>query len=133
MSLTTCTSAEATMPDHIARAVVLPESYLDEQNISYPAFKWLRENNPLGVARVEGYDPLWILSKFDDIQTVESRQDVFGVGDQSPILNTQAGDAFIRAMTGGSNRSADILGFMDAPEHTKIRRIFNPWFRPNNV
>ena len=133
MSTAPMTAEQATMPDEIARAVVLSESYVDEKNISYPAFKWLRENNPLGVARVEGYDPLWIVSKFADIQTIETGQDTFGVDGENPILNTQAGDEFFRKTTGGSVRNMDVVVFMDPPEHTKIRKIFNPWFRPSNV
>jgi cytochrome P450 len=134
MSTATMSAEEATMPEEIARAVVLPESYVDEKNVSYPAFKWLRENNPLGVARVEGYDPLWIVSKFADIQKIETSQgELFGVGDENPILNTQAGDAFFRQMTGGTVRNMDVVVFMDPPEHTQIRKIFNPWFRPSNV
>jgi alpha-terpineol hydroxylase len=134
MSTTTLTSADATMPDEMARAVVLPESYLDEKKVSYPAFKWLRENNPLGVARVDGFDPLWIVTKYADIQKVEVDNKTFGVGQSNPILNTQAGDEFFRSMSPeGKVRNMDVVVYMDPPEHDKIRKIFNPWFRPGNV
>jgi cytochrome P450 len=134
MSTATTTSAEATMPDEIARAVVLPESYVNEKKISYPAFQWLRENNPLGVARVEGYDPLWIVTKFADIQKVEVDNKTFGVGEHNPILTSQAGDEFFRSMSPeGKVRNMDVVVYMDPPEHDKIRKIFNPWFRPGNV
>lgn len=130
----TVTAADATMPDEIARAVVLPESYVDEKAISYPAFTWLRENNPLGVARVDGYDPLWIVTKFADIQKVEVDSENFGVGEHNPILTSQAGDEFFRSMSPeGKVRNMDVVVYMDPPEHDKIRRIFNPWFRPGNV
>jgi cytochrome P450 len=134
MSTTMTTSAEATLPDEIARAVVLPESYVNEKQISYPAFAWLREHNPLGVARVEGYDPLWIVTKFSDIQRVEVDNKTFGVGDANPILATQAGDEFFRSLSPeGKVRNMDVVVYMDPPEHDKIRKIFNPWFRPGNV
>jgi alpha-terpineol hydroxylase len=134
MSTTTQTSAEATMPDEMARAVVLPESYLDEKKVSYPAFKWLRENNPLGVARVDGFDPLWIVTKYADIQKVEVDNKTFGVGQSNPILATQAGDEFFRSLSPeGKVRNMDVVVYMDPPEHDKIRKIFNPWFRPGNV
>jgi cytochrome P450 len=134
MSVSSAVTAEdATMPEDIARAVVLPESYVNEKDVTYPAFEWLRENNPLGVARVGGYDPLWIVSKYADIQKIETTPNLFGVGDANPILNTQAGDDFFRQMTGGSVRNMDVVVFMDPPEHTSIRKIFNPWFRPGNV
>jgi cytochrome P450 len=133
MSTPIVTSADATIPDEIARSVVLPESYVNERDITYPAFRWLRENNPLGVARVEGYDPLWIVTKFADIQRVEVDNENFGVGEHNPILNTQAGDDFFRQMSGGAVRNMDVVVYMDPPEHDKIRKIFNPWFRPGNV
>jgi cytochrome P450 len=132
MSTQTLTAADATMPDEIAQAVVLPESYVDEQKVSYPAFKWLRENNPLGVARVDGFDPLWIVTKYADIQKIEVDNQTFGVGDANPILNPQAGDDFFRSQF-GKVRNMDVVVYMDPPEHDKIRKIFNPWFRPGNV
>jgi cytochrome P450 len=85
------------------------------------------------VARVEGYDPLWIVSKYADIQKIETSPDLFGVGDQNPILNTQPSDEFFRKLTGGSVRNMDVVVYMDPPEHSSIRKIFNPWFRPSNV
>jgi len=135
MSVSSVVTAEdATMPEDIARAVVLPESYVNEKEISYPAFKWLRENNPLGVARVDGYDPLWIVTKYADIQKIEVDNKTFGVGDQNPILATQAGDEFFRSMSPENKvRNMDVVVYMDPPEHDKIRKIFNPWFRPGNV
>lgn len=134
MSTETVSATDATMPDEIAQAVVLPESYVNENEISYPAFKWLRENNPLGVARVDGYDPLWILTKFADIQKVEVDNQTFGVGEENPILSVQAGDAFFRSLhPEGKVRNMDVVVYMDPPEHDKIRKIFNPWFRPGNV
>jgi cytochrome P450 len=134
MSTTTLSSAEATIPDELARAVVLPESYVNEKEITYPAFKWLRANNPLGVAKVDGYDPLWIVTKYADIQKIEVDNKTFGVGDQNPILATQAGDDFFRTLPPeGKVRNMDVVPYMDPPEHDKIRKIFNPWFRPGNV
>ncbi len=134
MSMSTTTSADATMPDEIASAVVLPESYVNEKETTYPAFTWLRENNPLGVARVEGFDPLWIVTKYADIQKVEVDNESFGVGDHNPILTSQAGDAFFRSLSPeGKVRNMDVVVYMDPPEHAAIRKIFNPWFRPGNV
>jgi cytochrome P450 len=127
------TNTEFRIPDDIAKAAVLPESYLDEKNITYPAFKWLRENNPLGVAEIEGYDPIVLVTRFDDLMTIERQPEIFANLPANPILNDQASDAFIRSLTGGSIRSIDVTPFMDAPEHTEIRRLINPWFRPANV
>jgi cytochrome P450 len=120
------------IPMEIAEAAVLPQSYKEERAVTYPALKWLRENNPLGLAQLDGYDPFYLVTTYDDVMTVERQLfDAFGIGDQSPILNSAADDAFIRTMTGGSTRSIDVVTFMDPPEHTLIRRLMSPMFRPN--
>jgi cytochrome P450 len=133
MSVTTGASTEFLIPDDIARAAVLPESYTDEHNLTYPAFKWLRENNPLGVAHIEGFDPIVLVTRLDDLINIERQPEIFANMPKNPILNDQASDSFIRELTGGTIRSIDVTTFMDAPEHTMIRRLINPWFRPGNV
>jgi alpha-terpineol hydroxylase len=122
------------MPDEIARSVVLPESYGDEQHVTYPAFAWLRQNMPVGQAFVDGYDPLWLITRFDDIMTVERNHALFNATMNNPILNTQAGDLFLRSLTpDGSIRYLDSLPFLDPPEHTQIKTATSNWFTPKNV
>jgi len=121
------------VPDDVAKAVVLPESYGDEKNITYPAFSWLRQNMPLGQAFVDGFDPIWLVTKFDDIMTVEKNPVLFNATANNPILNTQAGDAFLRSLTGGSMRYLEALPFMDPPEHTQVKSATSNWFTPKNV
>jgi cytochrome P450 len=126
--------AQVRVPDEIARAVVLPESYGDEQHVTYPAFAWLRQSLPVGQAFVDGYDPLWLITKFDDIMTVERNHSLFNATMNNPILNTQAGDAFMRTLTpDGSIRYLDALPFLDPPEHTQIKSATSNWFTPKNV
>jgi alpha-terpineol hydroxylase len=133
--MTSASTGERTrVPDDIARAVVLPESYGNEKEITYPAFAWLRQNMPVGRAFVEGYDPLWLVTKFDDIMTVERDHSLFNATMNNPILNTQAGDAFLRSLTpDGSIRYLDALPFLDPPEHTEIKAATSNWFTPKNV
>lgn len=133
--MTSAPSAQDTLrvPDDIAKAVVLPESYGDEKNITYPAFEWLRQNMPVGQAFVDDYDPLWLITKFDDIMTVEKNPVLFNATMNNPILNTQAGDQFLRSLTSGSMRYLDALPFMDPPEHTRIKSATSNWFTPKNV
>jgi cytochrome P450 len=126
--------AATRIPDEVARAVVLPQSYGDEQHITYPAFAWLRQNLPVGQAFVDGYDPLWLITKFDDLMTVERDHTLFNATMNNPILNTQAGDAFFRSLTpDGSMRYLDSLPFLDPPEHTRVKTATSNWFTPKNV
>ena len=121
------------VPDDVAKAVVLPESYGNEREITYPAFRWLRQNMPVGQAFVDGFDPLWLVTRFDDIMTVEKNPVLFNATANNPILNTQAGDTFLRSLTGGSMRYLEALPFMDPPEHTQIKSATSNWFTPKNV
>ncbi|MCQ4079196.1 cytochrome P450 [Streptomyces sp. RB6PN25] len=134
MTSTSSAAQNTRVPDDIAQAVVLPESYGNETEITYPAFAWLRQNMPVGQAFVEGYDPLWLITKFDDIMTVEKNHSLFNATMNNPILNTQAGDTFLRSLTpDGSIRYLDALPFLDPPEHTQIKAATSNWFTPKNV
>lgn len=120
------------IPDGIARVVISPKSYTDD-SVIYGAFKWLRENMPLGVAEVPGYDPVWIVTKHADIREVEKNANLFHNADHNPILNDQASDAFTRQMNGGSIRSLSSLTYMDPPEHGAYRNVTATWFLPGKI
>lgn len=126
------------IPDEIARQVVLPEGHREDGPL-FEAYRWLRENAPLGQAHVEGYDPLWLVTKHADIMEIERQPHVFtsGGGDEpgshNPVLQNQAGDEFTKQLTGGSVRILDTLTYLDPPEHTEIKDIANDWFRPTNL
>ena len=133
MTATTPTSADYLIPDEIAQHAVLPASYADEENKVYPAYAWLRKNNPLGLAKLDNYDPLWLVTKYYDLFEIERQPELFTSGVKNPILADQPGDAFICSMTGGSYRTMDVIVYMDPPEHTKVRAVANKWFMPRNI
>jgi len=140
MQVTTAQQTEpAVIPDAIARRIVLPEGHTDLAAL-HDAYKWLRENMPVGKALVEGYDPLWLVSKHADIQEVETLSEIFSAGggadnpgSHNPILTNQAGDEFTKSLLGGSLRVLDALPYIDPPEHTEARNaVFNS-MRPVNL
>src|SRR5580692_11813229 len=88
------------IPDEIAGAAIMPSAYADGS--VYEAFRWLRANNPLGQARLEGIYPFWIVSKHADILEISRQNDLFHSGDMSSTFTSIAGDEQVRAMTGGS-------------------------------
>ncbi|CCW11760.1 MULTISPECIES: cytochrome P450 [Rhodococcus] len=126
------------VPDEIARRIVLPEGHRDETAL-FAAYKWLRENNPLAQVHVEGYDPLWLVTKHADILEIERQPELFcngggsDPGTHNPILTNQAGDAFTKSLTGGSLRILDALPYLDPPEHTAVKDVASDWFRPANL
>ncbi|HWU23679.1 MAG TPA: cytochrome P450 [Nocardioides sp.] len=126
------------VPSEIAEQIVLPEGHSDHDKL-FAAYQWLRENMPVGKAVVEGYDPLWLVSKHADIMEVERNTELFTAGgheepgSHNPILSNQAGDAFTKSLTGGSLRIMDALPYLDPPEHTAVKDIAGAWFRPANL
>jgi len=126
------------VPDHIARQVVLPEGHREAEPL-FAAYQWLRENAPLAKVDVEGYDPLWLVAKHADIMEIEKQPAVFPSGggakpgSHNPILQNQAGDAFTRSLTGGSLRILEAVPYLDPPEHTMVRNIAAEWFRPASL
>jgi cytochrome P450 len=137
--MTTVESATVrTPPDDVARQIVLPEGHRDDARL-FEAYRWLRENNPLALVTVDGYDPIWLVSKHADIMEIERQPQIFtsGGGDEpgshNPILQNQAGDAFTQQLTGGSLRILETLTYLDPPEHTAVKDIAADWFRPANL
>ncbi|PPJ23726.1 cytochrome P450 [Nocardia nova] len=136
--MSTTEQATELIPDTVARQIVLPEGHRDNDAL-FDAYHWLRENNPLGRAVVEGYDPLWLVSKHADIMEIERQPDIFtsaggeDKGSVNPILANQAGDEFTKSINNGSLRILETLTYLDPPEHTEIKDIALDWFRPQNL
>lgn len=126
------TQARPRIPDDIAKTVISPKSYKDD-SVVYSAFRWLRENMPLGVAEVDGYDPIWIVTKHADIRKVEVNAKLFHNADHNPILVDRASDDFTRQVNGGSLKIISSLTYMDPPEHAAYRNITSSWFLPGRI
>jgi cytochrome P450 len=126
------------VPDWVANQVILAEGHRDEAAL-YEAYRWLRENNPLGIGYVDGFDPIYLVSKHADIMEIERQPHIFtngggeNPGSENPILTNIAGDEFTKSLTGGSLRILETLPYLDPPEHTQVRNIAADWFRPRNL
>ena len=121
-----------TIPDATAYAVINPTAYSDGRT-AREAFAWLRANNPLGKAELEGNFPFWVVSKHADILEVSRQNDLFRSGDRSTTFTTVEGDAQVKRMTGGSPHLLRTLVQMDAPDHAKYRVMTQSWFLPQNI
>lgn len=125
------TSSELVMPKNIAETLVDPRCYADRR--IHDAYTWLRNNNPLGIAEPEGYDPFWTVTKHADILEVSKQNDLFHNGDRQATLTNRESDRRVREMTGGSPHLIKSLVQMDAPEHPKYRMLAQPWFLQGNL
>jgi cytochrome P450 len=125
-------ASSETIPDATAYAVVNPAAYADGRT-ARDAFAWLRANNPLGKAELEGNFPFWVVTKHADILEISRQNDLFRSGDRSTTFTTVEGDARVRQMTGGSPHLVRTLVQMDAPDHPKYRLLTQAWFLPQNI
>lgn len=120
------------IPEHIAHEIVDPKAYADGKRID-DALRWLRANAPLDVAKVDGFDPFWVVTRHADILTIERQNDLFHNEDRSATLTTQEADKRVRAMMGGSPNILRSLVQMDNPDHMQYRRLTQAWFMPQNL
>jgi cytochrome P450 len=123
--------SEIQIPDDIAATLVDPSAYAGAR--IHETYAWLRANNPLGVARPEGYDPFWVVTRHADILDISRQNALFHSGDRSTTIVSADGDARIRQMTGGSPHLVRSLVQMDAPDHPKYRILTQAWFLPQNI
>src|ERR1700748_3647736 len=119
------------IPDEIAVTLVDPKAFGSGK--IHDSYTWLRANNPLGRAEVEGYDPFWVATKHADILEISRQNALFHNGDRSPTLTSQEVDKRVREMMGGSPHLLRTLIHMDAPEHPKYRVLTQAWFLPQNL
>ncbi|WP_293898333.1 cytochrome P450 [Phenylobacterium sp.] len=125
------TAADHRIPQAHADNLATPAAYADGR--IHDTYRWLRANEPLGIAKIAGIDPFWVATKHADILEISRQNDLFHNGDRSPTLTSQAVDQHVRAMMGGSPHLLRTLIHMDAPDHHKYRALTQAWFMPQNV
>jgi alpha-terpineol hydroxylase len=121
------------VPEEIAKAIILPQSYADVFNVVHPACRWLRENMPIARAELEGYDPVWMISKHAHVSEIYRNTETFHNADHNIILYPKAGDEYLRGMLNGTTRVLDNLTYMEPPEHGRYRTAISPPFLPAQV
>jgi cytochrome P450 len=125
------TATDHRIPKDQAELLVTPGAYADGRILE--TYRWLRKNEPLGVATVEGVDPFWAVTRHADILEISRQNDLFHNGDRAPTLISQAADKKVREMMGGSPHLLRTLIHMDAPDHPKYRALTQGWFMPQNL
>ncbi|HEX7948527.1 MAG TPA: cytochrome P450, partial [Phenylobacterium sp.] len=125
------TAADHRIPQDLADSLGTPSAYADGTVLE--TYRWLRKNQPFGVAKIEGVDPFWVATRHADILEISRQNDLFHSGDRSPTLTTQVMDKRVREMMGGSPHLLRTLVQMDAPDHPKYRALTQGWFMPQNL
>lgn len=116
------------LPDDLAQTVADPYAYADWDRI-HDALAQIRKDYPFSRATLDGYNPFWVASKYEDIQAVARNTDVFlsGLGglDDNATL-----DFAKKAGVGQQFRS---IVAMNEPDHMKYRMLTQSWFQPKNL
>lgn len=118
------------LPEHIARTLVTSSAYASEE--LFDAYRWMRANNPLGIAEVEGFDPFWAVTKHADILEISRNNQRFPSAVRATTLTTKAGDARAHAITGTPHLVRSLVQ-MDEPDHMKYRLLTQAWFMPQSI
>lgn len=118
------------IPDDVARTLVSSPAYATDA--IHEAYRWLRSNNPLGVAEVEGFDPFWVVTKHADILEISRNNARFPSAVRGTTLTSKSGEARARAITGTPHLVRSLVQ-MDEPDHMKYRLLTQAWFMPANV
>ncbi|GEC57587.1 cytochrome P450 [Bradyrhizobium japonicum] len=126
----TATTGDFDIPADIAATLVDPVAYADDR--IHDSYRWLRANNPLGIARPEKFDPFWVVTKHAHIQAISRQNELFHNADRPTTLTTQALEERVRKITGGPNLVRSLVQ-MDAPDHPKYRALTQGWFMPTNL
>ena len=125
------TAADHRIPKNVSDTIALPAAYADGR--IHQTYRWLRANEPLGIADIEGVDPFWVVTRHADILEISRQNELFHNGDRSPTMISQAADKQVREMMGGSPHLLRTLIHMDAPDHPKYRALTQGWFMPQNL
>jgi hypothetical protein len=118
------------LPQNIAETLVSAPAYADER--IFNAYRWLRANNPLGVAEPDGFDPFWVVTKHADILEISRNNALFPSAVRATTLTNKAADARAHAITGTPHLVRTLVQ-MDEPDHMKYRLLTQAWFAPANV
>lgn len=122
---------EVLIPAEHAAVLVDPDAYADGR--IFETYAWLRKHNPIGRAEPDGFDPFWVITRYDDVREISRDSRRFPYGQRSSLLTDKASDDLTRAITGGSPTIARSLISIDAPEHMKYRLLTQSWFMPKNL
>ncbi|KJC61707.1 cytochrome P450 [Bradyrhizobium sp. LTSPM299] len=128
--MNTTATGDLDIPADIAATLVDPAAYADHR--IHDSYRWLRANNPLGIARPERFDPFWVVTKHAHILAISRQNELFHNADRPTTLTTQALEERVRKITGGPNLVRSLVQ-MDAPDHPKYRALTQGWFMPANL
>lgn len=118
------------VPEPLSRRLVSPAAYAEWDGI-HADLAFLRRELPLAVAHAEGYDPFWVVAKYEDVQAVSRKPEIFRTSGYRCVLSSQANFAYLDSP--GAPPTIRALVTMDPPEHWAFRRLTFQDFAPKSL
>lgn len=119
------------LPVEIARDLTDPKAFADMERI-HRTYSWIRANNPLGRAVIDGYDPFWVVSKHSDVSHISINNELFHNADRSIVISDRMTIEQLSALTGSPHFTRTLV-HLDDPDHRKLRALTQLWFMPNSL
>jgi cytochrome P450 len=117
------------IPVEHAAKLADPKAYASDD--LHNTYTWLRANNPLGIAEIDGFDPFWVVTRHQDLMDISKDNKLFPYGNQPSTFMNKDGAAFARQFM--EDPMVLSLIQMDPPVHLKHRLLTQSWFMPANI
>ena len=119
------------MKQELAEALVAPETYKELDRV-HQLFTELRTTAPVALASPKGHEPFWFISKFADVQAIESDNDLFHAGDKATVLVDEVTNQLTIEEIGSPHRFLTLVQ-MDGEKHKAYRDLTASWFGPRSL
>ena len=116
----------------IAATIIDPLAYGNWRPL-LDAFAHLRRDMPIGLAEIDGYRPFWVITRYADILKISKDNQSFLNNPVTVVIAPIMAEMFVAHLMNGSPHLVKSLVQMDAPEHSKYRRLTQDWFMPANL
>ncbi|MDF1693165.1 MAG: cytochrome P450 [Zhongshania sp.] len=120
------------IPVELVAPIYNPKTFGDRDQVRR-IFKTLRDEYPVAIAEVPGYDPHWIITRFEDVREITRRDDIFLNAQRSKTLASLVAERMMREYSGGKPHIFQTLVHMDEPMHKDYRAVTANMFMPQEI
>lgn len=107
-----------------------PKLYGDQARLQR-FYGWLLREQPVVLARPEGFRPFWIVSRHQDIRELERLPEIFNAGPRMTLLPIAVEQSNIKLF--GIESGVYPLTAMDGVRHQDMRGLTQEFFLPKNI
>ncbi|MBY0421664.1 MAG: cytochrome P450 [Parvularculaceae bacterium] len=121
----------APSPAALTPAALADPKAFGDMAAMHAMLKKQRRAAPVSRVAVEGYPPFWLVTRHEDVKSIEERSHIFLAGPRT-ILGSTAAEEMMLAQFGDRN-GLKTLVHMDGEDHRKHRLVAQGWFNRTNI